>query len=95
MGTHFTEPKRPTARKTHQCVACYADIAVGETYVTQSGHFEDRAFRNKYHAECWDALIEYGDFEFTPGELDPPERLNSRPTAAFSGSGAADQQETR
>ena len=43
--------------------------------MSQSGHYEDRAFRNKYHTECWDELNANGEFEFTPGELDLPERL--------------------
>lgn len=48
----------------------------------QSGHWDGRAFRNRFHAECWTALIEdseYRDFEFTPGELDPPARLVAAP----------------
>ena len=77
MGTHCAPPTRPTARKQHQCIACYATIATGEVYVSQSGHYESRAFRNKFHVECWDTLCEAGDFEFYPGELDPPERLVS------------------
>ena len=79
MGTHFTNPTRPKARNQHTCTACFAKIAPGEIYVTQSGHYEDRAFRNKFHVECWDYLIEEGQFEFCPGELDPPERLQSQP----------------
>ena len=47
----------------------------------QSGHYEDRAFRNKYHTECWDVLCEDGEFEFTPGELEPPERLVATPAS--------------
>ena len=77
MGTHCAPPTRPTARKQHQCIACYATIAAGEVYVSQSGHYESRAFRNKFHVECFDTLCEDGDFEFSPGELDPPERLLS------------------
>lgn len=84
MGTHFNDPTRPTARKPHQCIACLAPIAKGETYVTQSGHYEDRAFRNKFHIECWDALREEGEFEFMPGDLEPPERLQQQPNYALS-----------
>ena len=75
MGTHYATPTRPKARKKHQCIACLWDIAEGETYICQTGHYEDRAFRNKFHVECWDELNTGGIFEFSPGELDAPERL--------------------
>ena len=79
MGTHFHPPTRPKARKSHKCIACWTAIVPGETYVTQSGHYEDRAFRNKFHVECWDTLCEAGDFEFEPGELEPPPRTHTPP----------------
>lgn len=82
MGNHLRDPTRPVARKEHQCIACYALIAAGEKYVQQTGIWEDRAFRNRFHVECWDYLAEEGEFEFEPGELDPPERLQeARPHA--------------
>ena len=79
MGTHCANQTRPKARKQHACTACFAKIEPGEIYVTQSGHYEDRAFRNKFHVECWECLCEAGDLEFMPGELDPPERLQQPP----------------
>lgn len=79
MGDHFHDPIRPTARKMHQCIACLHPIALREVYVMQSGYFEGRAFRNKYHSECWAALCDEPDWEFTPGDLDPPERLTGAP----------------
>lgn len=82
MGDHHRTPTRPVARKTHQCIACYAPISPGETYVQQTGFWEDMAYRNRFHRECWDTLIEDGEFEFSPGELDPPERLRGNGTPA-------------
>lgn len=78
MGTHFSVPLRPKARKSHACAACLAPISIGEIYVMQSGHFDGYAFRNKFHVECWDVLIQDGDFEFTPGELEPPARITEQ-----------------
>ena len=75
MGTHLHDPAWVKARKIHQCVACAYDIAPGETYVVQTGYYEDHMFRNKFHIECWNTLSEEGEFEFSPGELEPPERL--------------------
>ena len=79
MGTHFSVPMRPKARKAHKCIACLHTIAAGETHVMQSGHYDGRAFRNRYHDECWEALLESGEQEFTPGEFDAPERLQLQP----------------
>ncbi len=76
MGTHMSAPRRSKARKLHQCIACFGSISIGETYVMQSGHYDDRAFRNKFHIECWNFLCQEGEFEFTPGELEQPERLH-------------------
>lgn len=87
MGTHFSVPVRPKARKQHVCVACLAPIVAGEVHVMQSGHFEDRAFRNRFHVECWDVLNESGDFEFYPGELEPPARLTEQQPADLGARG--------
>lgn len=75
MSDFHDTPTHPTARKAHQCIACCAVIRVGEQYTQQTGFYDWRAYRNRYHNECWDALDEGGDFEFTPGVIDPPERL--------------------
>lgn len=87
MGTHFSIPTRPKARKQHVCIACDYPIAVGEIHVMQSGHHEDRAFRNRFHVECWDVLNEEGEFEFSPGELEPPGRVFSTMGEALRGEG--------
>jgi hypothetical protein len=64
------------ARKQHRCIACYGVIAQGEFYKQQTGVWDDKAFRNKFHNECYTALCEDGeDYEFSPGSFDYPERL--------------------
>lgn len=82
MGTHLHDPTSPVARKAHKCIACLHPIAAGEKHVHQTGFFDGRAFRNRFHRECWDTLNEEGEFEFSPGDLDPPERLTPTPPAA-------------
>ena len=75
MSDHHRNPTRPKARKPHKCAACWHRIDAGEIYVQQTGFYQGDAYRNRYHVECWDALCDSRCFEFTPGELDPPERL--------------------
>lgn len=75
MSDYIRPPIRKTARQLHKCVACFGPIAVGELYVTQTGHWDARAFRNKFHEQCFAALLadaDGGRFEFSPGELEPP-----------------------
>jgi hypothetical protein len=72
MTDHYHPHTHPTARKQHRCIACYTMIAPGEEYVQQTGYYEGKAFRNRYHAQCWDTLSAEGTFEFTPGELEAP-----------------------
>ena len=76
MGSFFDKPTHPRAHKQHQCIACLAEIPSRERYVQQTGFHEGKAFRNRYHNECWDYLNKEGDFEFVPGSVDPPERPN-------------------
>ncbi|MFO0450764.1 MAG: hypothetical protein ACK52I_19235 [Pseudomonadota bacterium] len=73
-----------TARKPHRCIVCYWPIAVGEQYVEQTGYWEGSAFRNKFHAECFEDLCDEGGGEFTPGCGEPPERLREAALAARS-----------
>lgn len=75
MSDFHNSPTRPTARKPHRCIACYVGIPLGEQYVQQTGFYDGRAYRNRYHNECWDALSEEAIFEFCPGDCEPPERL--------------------
>lgn len=80
MGEYFRPATHPKARKQHRCDACHGPIAVGEQYSRQTGFFAGRAFCNKLHFECADALDDDarelgGAVEFTPGSYDVPERI--------------------
>ena len=68
-------PTHPTARVPHRCIACLHSIPAGEKYTQQEGYYEGRAYRNRYHTECFEALAVSGSFEFSPGEISPPDRL--------------------
>lgn len=83
MSDFFRPAEHPVARRQHRCVGCYGPIVAGEQYHRQTGVYDGRWFVNKLHSECADALAEeasYGWYEFTPGELDPPERMRAAST---------------
>jgi len=73
MSDLFRPMTQQVSRKIHQCECCYYAIEKGASYCKQTGFFEGSGFTNRYHPECWDALDEGGDWEFTPGGGDPPE----------------------
>ena len=78
MSDHFHDATNPIARRGHRCTGCAAPIAVGEKYHRQTGIFEGSYFVNKLHVECLEALqadSDGGNYEFSPGELEPPARL--------------------
>jgi hypothetical protein len=75
MSGFFRKVEAKPARKAHRCEACYHTIAVGEIYKEQTGVWDGSAFRNRYHAECFDELCADGTEEFTPGSFEPPARL--------------------
>lgn len=77
MSNHHRAPTTPKARQQHRCVACWQMISAGEKHYHQTGYYEGKAYRNRYHVECWEQLSNGAEFEFTPGELDPPERLRA------------------
>lgn len=75
MSDYCRNPTHHVARKAHRCIYCYWEIPIGELYTQQTGYWEGYAFRNRFHDECFYVLSEDGEFEFTPGEGEPPERL--------------------
>lgn len=77
MGNYYRPQTTQKARKEHKCIACLHIIPVGEEYVQQTGIHEESAFRNHYHEECWDELTRENVFEFSAGDLDPPERIKT------------------
>ena len=80
MADFHDTPTHPVARKPHRCIWCFAAIPVGERYTQQSGFYDGRAYRSRYHDECFDDLADGSDFEFTPGCGDVPERLRAAQT---------------
>lgn len=81
MTDHYNTPTRPRARKRHRCDPCWHFIEVGEVYVVQTGFVDGTAVRARYHVECWDALSEEAPlFEYTRGELPPPDRAKKEIT---------------
>ena len=76
---------RQKSRKVHQCVCCYHAIEKGAYYCKQTGVLDGNYFTNRFHPECWMALLEEGDdFEVMPGEGDPPEGARTMKAAAAS-----------
>ena len=79
MADHHSDPTRPKARKEHRCIYCYGPILPGEQYVQREGFYDGAPYRNRYHAECFEDCAEEarlgGDWEFTPGSADYPERI--------------------
>jgi len=77
MGNYYRPPTNQKARKMHKCIACLHSVPIGEEYVQQTGIHNGSSFRNKYHQECWSELNRDGVFEFSSGDLDPPERIKA------------------
>lgn len=77
MSGFYRPAIQRVARIRHDCEACFGPIAVGEAYEEQTGIWEGKAFRNRFHFECFEALCEEGEGEFSPGSYDPPERLKA------------------
>jgi len=75
MGDFCRPSVSRKAAKEHLCISCGWRIKKGELYDEQTGYWDGKAFRNKFHAECFSALSEEGAFEFTPYSGEPPERL--------------------
>ncbi len=77
MSDFHREPTTPKARKVHRCVACGARIQIGEKHTQQEGFFDGSAYRNRYHDECWNVMIDDDIGEFVTGVIDPPARLRA------------------
>lgn len=81
---YCTEPTRQKARVQHVCTNCGHPIAIGEEYDRWMS-IDDKAFTNKMHIECLQALNDEasyyggGGFEYMPYSGEPPERLRPAP----------------
>lgn len=73
MSDFFHPMTEQASRALRQCICCGYAIEKGERYCRQSGVWEGEFFTSHYHPACWSALDEGGDFEFTPGDGEPPE----------------------
>lgn len=89
MSDFFRPMTQQASRVLRQCECCAYAIEKGAVYCKQSGIFEGSHFTNHYHPECWDALSADGNFEFSPGDGDPPEGAR---TMAEARAAAATQQ---
>ena len=65
MGDFFRPAEWRTAAKDHRCIYCGEAIAKGEIHQEQTGVWDGKAFRNKFHPECFAALCQDGEGEFT------------------------------
>ena len=72
MADYCRAPEWRTAAKEHRCIYCGESIPKGESYREQTGYWEGSAFRNRFHAECFQALCDEGEGEFTPYSEERP-----------------------
>lgn len=77
MGNFFHPMTEQASRTVRQCICCAYAIEKGERYCKQSGVWEGKFFTSHYHAACWTALDDGGDWEFSPGGGEPPEGARS------------------
>lgn len=75
MGDFYNPSTSPKARKDYRCIYCYGPILKGEIHKRQTGNYDGAWQDNRFHDECWEALVEEGDFEFLPGSGEVPERV--------------------
>ena len=67
---------RRTARIDHRCTNCGQPIEAGKPYERWAS-FDDAAFTNKMHPECFESLVygaDGGQFEYTPFSGERPEQ---------------------
>ena len=95
MADYHSAPTNPKARKEHRCIYCGGPIVVAEQYVQQTGTYDGRPYRNRFHAECYEACgdecSDMGDWEFMPYSADYPERVR----VIVEGRRAAPQEQPR
>jgi hypothetical protein len=70
MNDFVRAPTQHTAMKPHQCVYCGEMIERADPYYAETGYYDGRAFRNRFHPECFDER----------GEQDFVRFANDRPT---------------
>lgn len=71
----FGVTTHPVAQKQYRCDYCWWPIPQGEKHSLWSGIFDGEWQSNRMHEECADDHYESGDYEFSPGSAEPPERI--------------------
>lgn len=74
MSDFYRPSERRVAAKEHRCIYCGETIIKGEIYKEQTGVWDCKAFRNRFHWECFEDLCECSDGEFTPYSCERPNR---------------------
>lgn len=77
MSDFYREPVSRKARKDHRCTYCGEAIQRGEVYSEQTGVWDGKAFRSRFHSECFEDLCD-GEGEFTPYSQDRPRKDDGR-----------------
>lgn len=72
MSDFYRDAEWRKAAKEHRCTYCGEPVPKGEFYKEQTGVWDGKAFRNKFHSECFDALCEEGEEEFCPYSNERP-----------------------
>ncbi|WAC72099.1 hypothetical protein OU995_21395 [Roseateles sp. SL47] len=72
MSDFFAPMTTHIAKTARTCIWCGERLTVGQPYCRQSGVWDGQFFTSRYHPECWDALGEQDDPEFTPHENERP-----------------------
>ena len=70
MSNYYRDPIERTARKNHHCVACGGIIKVGVQHMEQTGFYDGKGFRNRYHIQCFELMCDDGTpFDFVPSSI--------------------------
>jgi hypothetical protein len=72
MGDFYRAAVTRKAIKTHRCHWCGEVIAEGEAHQEQTGVWDELAFRNRFHNECFEALCSDDEEEFTAFSQERP-----------------------
>lgn len=72
MSDFFGPKTEHVGRKVHRCIFCGQHTAVGSAYFKQSGVWDGVWFTGRYHPECWVALADEGNDEFSPYSNERP-----------------------
>ena len=72
MSNFYTPSIIRVSRKDHRCSYCGELIPKKSFYTFQKGNWDGSWFESKFHHECFEALCEDGDGEYTPYSNERP-----------------------